>query len=362
MTGTDGRGTLSAVDPAVKHAYEYAAQAHAGSYRKGGSAPYILHPAAVATLVRETGIEDAATLRAALLHDVAENSSRTVADIREEFGETIADLVAELTRPKDTRQNQDAFRSYLSRLSPKARVIKLADRIDNVRGLRAIQDDLEFVRGYLDETRTLFLSGWARESHPDLARILEQAYRAAVLKRFEDLRTMYRPKRLRLLVLGESPPDPDQGEPRFFYDTTVSRHQYVFLGMMEALYGARSDEVTRSKTEWLRRFQADGFWMLDALDAPSESRKRTDRLAALRKAAPDVVERVKTLASAGGVILCHPLADEALRPFLRKAGIPLLHEGALPFPLPQWRRSFVERVRLAMMIGGIRLEIQEPGG
>ncbi len=349
------------MDPALKNAYDYAARAHAGHYRKGGNAPYILHPAAVATLLREIGVEDAATLRAALLHDVVENSGRTVADITEEFGETIADLVGELTRPKETRDSRDAFRRYLDGLSPRARLIKLADRIDNVRGLRAIHDDLEFVHRYLDETRALFLSGWARESHADLARTLEQAYRAAMLKWFEDLRARYRPERLRLLFLGESPPDPGQGEPRFFYGPTISRHHYLLLGMMEALYGVQADKVTGRKTEWLQRFQADGFWMLDALDAPSESKKRADRLAVLRKAAPDAVERIKAAAPAAGVILCHPLADEALRPFLRKAGILLLHEGAIPFPLPQWRRSFVDRVRLALMIGGIRLEIGPDG-
>jgi hypothetical protein len=354
--GGDG-GTLAAVDPALKGAYDFAARAHAGQVRKGGQAPYILHPAAVATILREAGVEEAAVLRAALLHDIVENTPRTVADIAAEFGPTIADLVAELTRPEATRQDRDAFRRYLAGLSARARLIKLADRVDNVRGLRAIRDDLEFVRRYLDETRALFLTEWSAQTHPGMARALADAYTAAALQWFEDLRLSYRPRRARVVFLGEAPPDPRQRDPRFFYSPTLSRHHYLFLGVMEALYGATFDRLAGGKADWLRRFQDAGFWMLDALEVPAESRRRADRLAALRRVAREVAERIQTVGPAVGVVICHPLADEALRPALRAGGLLLLHEGAIPFPLPPWRRTFVERVRLALMVGGIPLEI-----
>lgn len=345
------------MDP-LKGAYDYAARAHAGQHRKGG-APYILHPAAVAAILQEVGVDEVAVLRASLLHDVVENAPRTVADIASEFGPTIADLVDELTRPEATRHDREAFRRYLEGLSGRARLIKLADRIDNVRGLRAIGDDLDFVRRYLDETRALFLSEWSARTHPGLAQTLDEAYQAAAFKWFEDLRIAYRPQRVRLLFLGEAPPDPKQHDARFFYGPTLSRDHYLFLGMMEALYGAGLDRIVGRKAEWLRRFQGDGFWVLDALSAPAEPRGRVDRLAALKNAAHDVAERIKAVGPATGVVLCHPLADEALRPSLRAAGIVLLHESAIPYPLPQSRRTFAERVRLALMIGGVPVEIRD---
>lgn len=345
------------MDP-LKEAYDYAAQAHAGQHRKGG-APYILHPAAVAAILQKAGVDDAPVLRAALLHDVVENTPRRVSEIAAAFGPTVADLVGELTRPEDTRHDREAFRRYLEGLSGPARLIKLADRIENVRGLRAIREDLEFTRRYLEETRALFLSEWSERTHPGLAQTLEEAYLSAVFKYFEELRAAYRPQRIRLLFVGEAPPDPMQHDTRFFYGPTLTRHHYLFLGMMEALYGVRLDRVTGHKHEWLRRFQNDGFWLIDALDTPAESRKRVDRLAALKDAAPEVAERIKAAAPATGVVLCHPLADEALRAPLRAAGVLLLHESEIPYPLPQVRRVFAERLRLALMIGGIAIQMPD---
>jgi hypothetical protein len=244
-------------------------------------------------------------------------------------------------------------------LSGRARLIKLADRIENVRGLRAIRDDLEFTRRYLEETRALFLSDWSERTHMGLAQTLEEAYHSAVFRYFEDLRTAYRPQRIRLLFVGEALPDPMQHDARFFYGPTLTRHHYLFLGMMEALYGVRLERIAGHKPEWLRRFQNDGFWFIDALGTPAESRKRVDRLAALRDAAPDVAERIKAAAPATGVVICHPLADEALRAPLRAAGVLLLHESAIPYPLPQVRRVFAERLRLALMIGGIAIQMPD---
>src|SRR5438067_13001807 len=68
----------------VRRAYAYAAEAHAGQKRVSGE-PYITHPAAVAMLIAELGME-AATVAATLLHDVPEDTERTVEDIRLEFG------------------------------------------------------------------------------------------------------------------------------------------------------------------------------------------------------------------------------------------------------------------------------------
>ena len=79
----------------VKRAYSYAAEAHEPQKRASGE-PYITHPAAVAVLVAQLGM-DAATVAAALLHDVPEDTARKIDDIRREFGDEIARLVDGVT-------------------------------------------------------------------------------------------------------------------------------------------------------------------------------------------------------------------------------------------------------------------------
>src|SRR5256714_1559124 len=72
----------------VRRAYAYAAEAHEGQKRVSGEA-YITHPAAVAMLVAELGM-DPATVAAALLHDVPEDTKKTVEDVRREVAEQLA--------------------------------------------------------------------------------------------------------------------------------------------------------------------------------------------------------------------------------------------------------------------------------
>src|SRR2546426_10599261 len=69
----------------VRRAYSYAAEAHEGQKRVSGE-PYITHPAAVAMLIAELGM-DPATVAATLLHDVPEDTPKTVDDIRQQFGD-----------------------------------------------------------------------------------------------------------------------------------------------------------------------------------------------------------------------------------------------------------------------------------
>ncbi|HEY3230951.1 MAG TPA: hypothetical protein VGJ87_17125, partial [Roseiflexaceae bacterium] len=80
--------------------------------------------------------------------------------------------------PKDTHDSAVAFGQYLAGLSYRARFIKLADRIDNVRALLAIHDPAA-VQGYLDETRSLFLPGWAEQTHAEMAGMLRVAVERA---------------------------------------------------------------------------------------------------------------------------------------------------------------------------------------
>jgi len=138
----------------VVRAYELAERAHEGQKRRSG-APYITHPLAVASILADLGM-DAATLAAALLHDTVEDTSIGVSDIRRDFGELVAVIVDGVTkldkvRTSDTASREAAARDAQSETirkmvvamarDPRVLVVKLADRLHNMRTLRYLPPD-----------------------------------------------------------------------------------------------------------------------------------------------------------------------------------------------------------------------------
>jgi len=126
-------------------AYETAEKAHQGQRRKSGEA-YILHPVAVASVVAEMGLDDV-SIAAALLHDAVEDTGVELIDIQNEFGHDVASLVDGVTKLDRvrfaTKQAQQAatLRKMLVAMAQDLRVllIKLADRLHNMRTLGALQ-------------------------------------------------------------------------------------------------------------------------------------------------------------------------------------------------------------------------------
>ena len=127
-------------------AYELAAEAHSQQRRKSGE-PYIIHPIAVATIVaQELELGDNPII-SAFLHDVVEDTDYTVEDIRELFGDDVAFLVDTVTkRKKDSYQHSKQVDNYRQILESvhydiRALLIKLADRLHNMRTLSSMRAD-----------------------------------------------------------------------------------------------------------------------------------------------------------------------------------------------------------------------------
>jgi GTP pyrophosphokinase len=136
----------------IREIFHFAKQAHAKELRKGGD-PYIIHPLAVARIVcGEMGL-GSTSICAALLHDVVEDTIYEVEDIDDMFGAKIAQLVDGLTKisddntftDKDSRQAEN-FRKLLITMNSDIRVvlIKLADRLHNMRTLDPMRTDKQF--------------------------------------------------------------------------------------------------------------------------------------------------------------------------------------------------------------------------
>ena len=113
----------------------FAAKKHQGQVRKDESrSPYVTHPISVAqTLFELGGITDTATLIAALLHDIIEDTSTTRDQVRTTFGDDILSLVLEVTDNKSLEKMERKRLQVLHapHLSYRAKLIKLADKLTN---------------------------------------------------------------------------------------------------------------------------------------------------------------------------------------------------------------------------------------
>ncbi|MES2959522.1 MAG: bifunctional (p)ppGpp synthetase/guanosine-3',5'-bis(diphosphate) 3'-pyrophosphohydrolase [Pseudomonadota bacterium] len=145
---TDKLGYLSKAEiRQVREAYKFADEAHLGQFRASGE-PYITHPIAVAGLCADWKL-DVQAIMAALMHDTIEDRGVTKPQLIERFGAPTAELVDGLTKLDklhfSTREESQAesFRKMLLAMARDVRVIlvKLADRLHNMRTLSAIAAD-----------------------------------------------------------------------------------------------------------------------------------------------------------------------------------------------------------------------------
>lgn len=169
---------------------------------------------------------------------------------------------------------------------------------------------------------------------------------------YEELRQRYRPDVVRLLLIAESPPDPRDAERRYFYAPTLSQYDNLYRGVAEALYGSTAGFDVRAKVANLTRLRDDGVWLVDAVEHPVNARSKLERRRAIRENVAGLVERCLMVGPTVGVILCHgPVYDATAEP-LRQAGIHVLHDVALPFPLGNTRTQFVAGARAALAVAG----------
>lgn len=131
----------------VTAAYEYGAEYHARQKRRSGE-PYITHPIAVARILAGFHL-DVATIQAALLHDVVEDTPSTLDEVRERFGDDVATLVDGVSKldrmhfDSAIEAQAESFRKMLLAMARDLRVIlvKLADRTHNMQTIEALPVD-----------------------------------------------------------------------------------------------------------------------------------------------------------------------------------------------------------------------------
>lgn len=130
----------------VMRAFDFAKKAHQGQERKSGE-PYFVHPYNVALILADFGA-DAETIAAGLLHDTVEDTGVTLEDIEKEFNKTIAFLVDGVTKLGKLKyqgaiRHVESLRKLFVAMAEDIRVIviRLADRLHNVRTLQYVRPD-----------------------------------------------------------------------------------------------------------------------------------------------------------------------------------------------------------------------------
>lgn len=182
----------------VERALVFAYRAHQGQVRKYSGDPYIIHPISVAELVRiHDG--DERMIAAAFLHDVIEDCGVVPDDLVSLFGGEIVRIVVELTDvytsaafpDKNRKARKNLERQRLSKVSSAAKIVKIADMIDNSRHMNA---EADFVDIYAKEKALLLndlspahdrLAALARET---LSHLLAQ--RAAIVTKCDAVSAM----------------------------------------------------------------------------------------------------------------------------------------------------------------------------
>ncbi|MBR1735370.1 MAG: bifunctional (p)ppGpp synthetase/guanosine-3',5'-bis(diphosphate) 3'-pyrophosphohydrolase, partial [Alphaproteobacteria bacterium] len=131
----------------IRKAYMYAMEAH-GSQKRSSGPPYFYHPAEVARILAEIGM-DVPTIATGLLHDVLEDTNTSFEELEELFGSEIATLVRGVTKLSSVKYSSreeyqaDNIRKFLLAISRDLRIliVKIVDRLHNMRTLKYVSQE-----------------------------------------------------------------------------------------------------------------------------------------------------------------------------------------------------------------------------
>jgi hypothetical protein len=170
---------------------------------------------------------------------------------------------------------------------------------------------------------------------------------------YAKLRESYRPDCVRVLLVGEAAPDPGDGERRFFYAPFLHQYDNLFRGVVDAFYGCSPGHPGDVKTPWLERLASDGVYLIDLVPfpvdnlSPDKAEARRLRRTARRDHVDACIAEAITVDPAG-IIICHNGVYHATARRMRAAGLPVLHDESIPFPLYAGRKVFPVKVRAAL--------------
>ena len=159
------------------------------------------------------------------------------------------------------------------------------------------------------------------------------------------MRERYQPERIRLLFVAESPPAPTADEVRFFYNAELERWDHMYRAVMQAVFPS-FEYRPGEKDKWLRRFKANGYYVIDAIDEPVNHLPRKHRDALLLAAVePRVREIEKLVSRRTPIVLVKKNIFSLFKPRLCEEGFRVIHDAFLPFPSHGHQSEFIAGLR-----------------
>ena len=169
------------LDSRILEAAHFASIKHKGQSRKDSEkTPYINHPLALANILAvESGIEDSEVICGALLHDTIEDTDTSEEELLDQFGVNITRIVLEVTDDKTLEKNErkEAQVAHAPHISEKAKLVKLADKISNLRDIANSPPygwNTQRKQEYFDWAARVVVG--IRGTHEKLESLFDQAY------------------------------------------------------------------------------------------------------------------------------------------------------------------------------------------
>ena len=169
---------------------------------------------------------------------------------------------------------------------------------------------------------------------------------------YENIRQMYRPKTIKVLLIAESPP-PAASTPssRHFYRTdAIRRDDRLFTNTIRALYPQTNTlpeaQLQTEKQQWLRTLQNDGIYMIEALpDSQKHEVTKEERQQKIRTHLPELIAKIKQLAGPQTrIVLIKSNVFEVAAEPLRQAGFTVLNHELVDYPGRFNQRAYREKL------------------
>lgn len=124
--------------------------------RKSQNIPYVVHPIRITAILRAAGFnenDNEDIMIAALFHDLIEDTETLLEEIETQFGTKIASIVMELTKPE--KGNKDEWLKTFESASKEAKIIKMADRLDNLIDMTSESWKIKKQKSYAEQAKII---------------------------------------------------------------------------------------------------------------------------------------------------------------------------------------------------------------
>jgi hypothetical protein len=164
----------------------------------------------------------------------------------------------------------------------------------------------------------------------------------------QKLRRKYRPKkRIKYLLIAESPPVSEDDRVRFFYNPKQKKRDFLFRSVMHVIFlDFETNYRNGDKQKYLQRFKELGFYLIDATDTPINKLTEKEKSKTIESESENKIKAIKRLISKQTpIFLIKKNVFNILYPKLKKLGYNVVHDEFLPFPSSGQQSRFKKKFK-----------------